>query len=311
MTGTQTLAPARKTTTPARDGAALTRKGAPRRWGTRTSSLVLFAAMAIYVLIPLEWVVVNATKSNGDIFSTFGFWFSSEPQLFENIAGVFSQDGGIFTRWMANSIGYAAIGALGATVTSYLGAYAFSVWRFKGRDVLFWIIIGAMMIPGTALAVPIFQLMGWLGLINSPLAVVLPTMVSPFGLYLLRTYLDASVPTEMIDAARVDGAGETRILATMIPPVARTGLATVFLLMFVGAWNSYLIPLLVLTDPNLFPITIGLNDWNRQSVSPLAGGEILYPIIVTASLLAALPIMALFIAMHRQLRSGLAMGAIR
>jgi multiple sugar transport system permease protein len=97
----------------------------------------------------------------------------------------------------------------------------------------------------------------------------------------------------------------------MIPPVARTGLATVFLLMFVGAWNSYLIPLLVLTDPNLFPITIGLNDWNRQSVSPLAGGEILYPIIVTASLLAALPIMVLFVAMHRQLRSGLAMGAVR
>ncbi|MBO9625304.1 MAG: carbohydrate ABC transporter permease [Microbacterium sp.] len=267
--------------------------------------------MAIYVLIPLEWVVVNSTKSNGDIFSTFGFWFSSHPQFFENVASVFAQDGGIFSRWMLNSIGYAAIGALGATVTSYLGAYAFSVWRFKGRDVLFWIIIGAMMIPGTALAVPIFQLMGWLGLINSPLAVVLPTMVSPFGLYLLRTYLDASVPAEMIDAARVDGAGETRILTTMIPPVARTGLATVFLLMFVGAWNSYLIPLLVLTDPNLFPVTIGLNDWNRQSISPLAGGEILYPVIVTASLLAALPIMVLFVMMHRQLRSGLAMGAVR
>jgi len=287
------------------------RKRAASGWAGKTSGLILFFGMAIYVLIPLEWVIVNSTKSNGDIFNTFGFWFSPHPQFFENVMGVLTQDDGIFLRWMANSIGYATVGALGATLTSYLGAYAFSVWRFKGRDVMFWAIVGAMMIPGTALAVPIFQLIGGLGLINSPLAVVLPTMVSPFGLYLLRTYLDSSVPGEMIDAARADGAGEARIIASMIPPVARTGLATVFLLMFVGAWNSYLIPLLVLTDPNLFPVTIGLNDWNKQSISPLAGGEILFPIIVTASLLAALPIMALFIVMHRQLRSGLALGAVR
>lgn len=280
-------------------------------WLGRTSALVLFGGMAIYVLIPLAWVVVNATKSNGDIFTTFGFWFSDQPQFIENVVAVFAQDDGIFTRWMLNSILYATAGALGATLTSYLGAYAFSVWRFKGREVLFWGIVGAMMIPGTALAVPIFQLIGWLGLINNPLAVVLPTMVSPFGLYLLRTYLDSSIPPEMIDAARVDGAGEIRILTSMVPPIARTGLATVFLLMFVGAWNSYLIPLLVLTDPMLFPITIGLNDWNKQSIAPMAGGEVMFPVIVTASLLAALPIVLLFVVMHRQLRDGLALGSVR
>jgi len=271
----------------------------------------MFIGFALYVLMPIYWLIVNATKSTPDLFATFGFWFSDTPQLIDNIRDVLTHDDGIFLRWMGNTVWYSTASAAGATVLAFIAGYAFAKWQFRFKDALFWTVLAAIMIPGAALAVPTFQLLSSLDLINTPWAIILPSVVSPFGLYLLRIYIDSSVPDEIIDAARIDGAGEGRILGSVVARIASPGLATVFLLSFVGTWNNYLLPLLVLTETRLQPVTLGLTNWNRQSLFPTTGSEVLYSLVVTGSLLSIIPLVIAFVFMQRYLRSGLTIGAVR
>ncbi|QEW04286.1 carbohydrate ABC transporter permease [Microbacterium lushaniae] len=272
---------------------------------------ILFAGFGIYILVPIYWLVVNATKSTSDLYSTFGFWFSGEPQLWQNIVEVFTHDDGIFGRWMLNTVGYSLAAAVGATLLAVLAGYAFAKWRFRGRDGLFWLVLVAIMVPGAALAVPTYQLVAAMGLVDSPLAVILPSMVSPFAMYMLTVYISSAVPDEIIDAARVDGAREPRIIRSVVLPIIGPGVATVFLLTFVGTWNNYLLPLLVLQSPELMPITLGLTSWNRVSLFPSTGAEVLYSLVVTGSLLSIIPLIIVFIFLQRYLRSGLTLGAVK
>jgi len=272
---------------------------------------ILMIGFGIYVLLPIYWLLVNATKSTPDLFSTFGFWFSAENNFWDNVVEVMSKDGGIFGRWMLNTVGYSTAAALGATMLAVLAGYAFAKWRFRGRDSLFWLVLIAIMVPGAALAVPTFQLVAALGLVDSPLAVILPSMVSPFAMYMLTVYISSAVPDEIIDAARVDGAGEARIITQVVTPIIGPGIATVFLLTFVATWNNYLLPLLVLQSPDLMPITLGLTSWNQQSLFPSTGSEVLYSLVVTGSLLSIIPLIVIFIFMQRYLRSGLTLGAVK
>ncbi|ACQ79714.1 binding-protein-dependent transport systems inner membrane component [Beutenbergia cavernae DSM 12333] len=269
------------------------------------------AVFGIYVLLPVYWLLVNATKSTPDLFSTFGFWFSDDPQFWQNVRDVFSQDDGIFARWMVNTVWYAAASAFLSTLLALMAGYAFAKWRFVGRDALFWVVLAAIMIPGAALAVPTYQLVSELGLINTSWAVILPSIVSPFALYMLRVYIDGAVPDELIDAGRMDGAGEMRILRSVVLRIVTPGVATVALVAFVGSWNNYLLPLLVLSDPELYPVTLGLTSWNRQSLFPSIGSEVLYNAVVTGSLLSILPLTIAFVFMQRYVRSGLTLGAVK
>jgi len=272
---------------------------------------ILMVGFGIYVLLPIYWLVVNATKPTPDLFSTFGFWFSSNFNLWENITEVMTKSNGIFGRWMLNTVGYSTAAAAGATLLAVLAGYAFAKWRFRGRDGLFWLVLIAIMVPGAALAVPTFQLVAALGLVNTPLAVILPSMVSPFAMYMLTVYIESAVPDEIIDAARMDGAGEARIIASVVTPIIGPGIATVFLLTFVSTWNNYLLPLLVLQSPDLMPITLGLTSWNQQSLFPSAGTDVLYSLVVTGSLLSILPLILIFVFLQRYLRSGLTLGAVK
>ena len=272
---------------------------------------VMMIGFGVYVLLPIYWLLVNATKSTPDLFSTFGFWFSGEINFWENVVDVMTKSDGIFGRWMLNTVGYSTAAALGATVLAVLAGYAFAKWRFAGRDALFWTVLIAIMVPGAALAVPTFQLVAAMGLVDTPLAVILPSMVSPFAMYMLTVYIDSAVPDEIIDAARVDGSGEPRIIMQVVTPIIGPGIATVFLLTFVGTWNNYLLPLLVLQSPELMPITLGLTSWNQQSLFPSTGSEVLYSLVVTGSLLSIIPLIVIFIFLQRYLRSGLTLGAVK
>lgn len=272
---------------------------------------VMMIGFGVYVLLPIYWLLVNATKSTPDLFSTFGFWFSGEINFWENVVDVMTKSDGIFGRWMLNTVGYSTAAAVGATVLAVLAGYAFAKWRFAGRDALFWTVLIAIMVPGAALAVPTFQLVAAMGLVDTPLAVILPSMVSPFAMYMLTVYIDSAVPDEIIDAARVDGSGEPRIIMQVVTPIIGPGIATVFLLTFVGTWNNYLLPLLVLQSPELMPITLGLTSWNQQSLFPSTGSEVLYSLVVTGSLLSIIPLIVIFIFLQRYLRSGLTLGAVK
>src|SRR5215472_3091058 len=237
----------------------------------------VFAFFILYCILPAVWILAAMSKDNGQIFTTFGLWFAYPPHLFENVVGLFAYRDGIFVQWFVNSLIYAGSISLSTTLICAFGGYAFSKYDFPGKTFLFNFILGTIMVPSTALVLPLFLMLNKLGLVNTIWGVILPSLVNPFGLYLMRVFWDSSLPNELIEAARLDGAGELRIFWGVGMPLMQTGIVTVGLLSFVGAWNNFFLPLIVLNSDNLFPLTLGLNVWS--SVSHAAGGKPVYQLI--------------------------------
>lgn len=279
---------------------------APRRSVplTAVAGLVL-----VYTLLPLAWLVINATKSQEGLLDSFGLWFGDDFQLWKNISRTLSYDGGVFTRWLLNTLLYVAAGAGGATVLAVLGGYALAKYRFPGRRALFAVVIGAVAIPGTALAVPTFLMFSEMGLTNTPWAVILPSLISPFGLYLMWVFASEAVPTELLEAARIDGSGEWRTFFRVALPLLAPGTVTVLLFSMVATWNNYFLPLIMIKDPDWYPLTLGLDSWSAQAQS--AGGEAVFDLILTGSLLTILPLVVVFLLLQRYWQSGLAAGSVK
>jgi multiple sugar transport system permease protein len=283
------------------------RAGGRRRRALVTLLLLLFL---VYFLLPLFWLVVSSTKSNNDLFSTFGLWFAAGFHLITNLRQVFTYDGGVFLSWLGNTAYYSVASALGAALVSTMAGYAFAKYRFRARGLLFAIVLGSIMVPQTALVIPIYLLLSRVGIINTPLAVILPSLVSPFAVFLMRVYAEQSIPDELLDAARVDGAGEFRIFWTVAFRLLAPGFATVLLLSFVATWNNYFLPLVVLSDQTLFPLTVGLAQWNYVA-SAGGGAEVLYSIVITGALVAIVPVAVAFVILQRYWQGGLAFGAVK
>jgi multiple sugar transport system permease protein len=270
---------------------------------------VLMTVMLVYALLPLFWLVVNASKTQGALFSTFGLWFGGKFALWSNIHQVFTYDDGIFLRWFENTVLYTVAGAGGATLLATLAGYGMAKYDFPGKRLVFAVVLGAVAVPGTALAVPTFLLFTDLHLTNTPWAVIVPSLVSPLGLYLIWVYASEAVPTELLEAARIDGAGEFRTFFVISSRLLTPGMVTVLLFTVVTTWNNYFLPLIMLSNPNWYPLTVGLNDWNQQSFA--AGDQSVYNLVVTGSLLTVIPIMAAFLYLQRYWRSGLAAGSVK
>ena len=268
---------------------------------------VVLAVAGIYFLLPLVWVVVAATKSPGDLFGSFGLWFSDSPRAWENLASLFTQSGGVFTRWVGNSILYSGVGALVAMILSAAAGYAIAKYRFRGKEALFSVILGGVLVPATVIALPLYFLLNTVGLTGSYWAVLLPSMVSPFGVYLARIHANASVPDEIIEAARLDGAGDLRIFGTIATRMMAPALVTIFLFQFVTIWNNYLLPLVMLNDTKTFPVTLGLTLWNSQTQRDPA----FYSLVVMGSAVSAVILVGLMIALQRFWRADLTAGATK
>lgn len=280
--------------------------------GYRVSRNLLTALLVVfllYSLAPVFYLVVAATKSNNDLFTSFGFWFA-DFAIVENIREVFSYQNGIFSTWLVNSFTYSSIIAVGAALLSTLAAYAFSKYEFFGKRALFAIVLGAVMIPQTALVIPLFLMLTKIGLVDTMWAVILPSCVSPFGVFLMKSYIDESVPDELIQAARVDGAGEFRIFSLIAFRLMAPGFATVVLLNFVWSWNNYFLPLVVLSSSKNLPVTVGLSNWFNTAMAA-SGGAILFSIVLMGALVSIVPVIILFLFMQRYWQGGLAAGAVK
>lgn len=267
---------------------------------------VVMVIIAAYFLIPVLWLVIASTKSTGDLFSTPGFAFA-DWHLWENLANLSSYDDGIFWRWSLNSIIYSVIGSAFTTVVCAITGYALAVYRFRGRNTLVAVILGSLLVPGTVIAQPTYVLLVGMGLNNTYLGLLLPALVYPFGVLLCFIYAQSSVPIELIEAARLDGAGEFRIFGTIGLRLMSTGMVTVLLFAFLGSWNSYILPLLVLTDSSLMPLTVGLTGWSQASIT-IPGLQIL---TVVGSLVSIIPIAIVFLSLQRFWRAGLTAGSVR
>nr|AXL05833.1 carbohydrate ABC transporter permease [uncultured bacterium] len=271
----------------------------------------MVAALA-YFLLPLFWLVIASTKSTQDLFMTFGLWFSRAPQLFENIGATLTHDDGVFSQWLLNTVIYAGVSALGAAFLAAAAGYGFAKFRFRGHGVGFNLVIGAIMVPTTALAIPTYLLFADVGLVNTPWAVILPSLVNPLGLYLMRVYAQDAVPDSLIEAARIDGAGEARIFFGIALRLLGPGLVTVVLLTLVTTWNNYFLPLIMLNDPNLYPITVGLAFWAQQAQNGNAGANSdMLSLVLTGSLLSIIPLIVAFLMLQRYWQSGLTAGAVK
>ncbi|WP_223622382.1 carbohydrate ABC transporter permease [Microbacterium sp. EST19A] len=278
----------------------------PRRSWLLTGAMTL---VLLYSLFPLFWLVVNSTKSVDDLFTTFGLWFSDTNSFVDNVVGVFTYDDGVFLTWFRNTVMYTLIGAGGSTLIAALAGYGLAKFSFPGRRAVFAVVLAAIAVPGSALAVPTFLLFSQLGLTNTPWAIIIPSLVTPFGLYLLWVYAADSIPNELLEAARVDGSGEFRTFFTIGLRLMAPGLLAVFLLEIVGSWNNYFLPLIMLNDPQWYPLTVGLNQWNAQAST--ADGDVIFNLVITGSLLAIIPIIIVFLALQRFWQSGLAAGSVK
>jgi multiple sugar transport system permease protein len=266
----------------------------------------LLTVGAIYFLLPVYWLAVSATKSTGDLFGSFGLWFS-EPQLLTNLGKLVTHDGGIYLRWLLNSAFYAGVGATGATLLAAMAGYALAKYDFRGRETIFGVVIAGVLIPGTALALPLYLMVSKVDLANTYWAVLVPGMVTPFGVFLCRIYASAAVSDDLLEAARLDGAGELRIFFTMGLRVMAPALATVFLFQFVDVWNNYFLPLVMLSDSDLYPMTLGLTSW----LSFADRDPDLYQLTVGGAFVSVIPLMVAMVVLQRFVRMGITEGSVK
>jgi len=274
------------------DIADASRLNEPQRQRKSTLLTVIMFLCVLYFLLPLYWLLVASTKSNGDLFSTFGLWFA-HFSLVENLMNVFTLNDGVYVRWIANSLIYSVTSAVGATLLATAAGYAFAKYKFPGGNALFSIVLGAIMIPTTALAIPTYLLFARAQLTDTYWAIILPSLVNPFGVYLMRVYAADAVDYSLIEAARVDGVGEVRIFFQVAFRLLMPGAVTVLLF-----------------TPEKFPIPVGLAQWQSTS-SAGSGGQALFSTVITGSMVSVVPLILAFIFLQRFWQSGLSSGGVK
>ncbi|CAO1653710.1 carbohydrate ABC transporter permease [Salinibacterium sp. NSLL150] len=273
---------------------------------SRAGAMLVMAICTFYFLVPIWWLFVAATKDRADFTTSAPLWFA-DFNLIENIGNLAAYRDGVFFRWMLNSVLYAGAGAAIATLFATMMGYALAKYSFRGRETLFNVVLGGVLVPATALALPLFLVFSQVGATNTFWSVFLPSIVSPFGVYLARIYATSSVPDELVEAARIDGSGEVRTFFTVATRLMTPAMVTIFLFQFVTIWNNFFLPLIMLRDEKLFPVTLGLYIWNSQ-VSQIP--EIRAYVIIGA-LLSIIPLIIAFLSLQRFWRSGLGTGAIK
>lgn len=272
---------------------------------SRTTAMVFMVAAMLYFLVPVYILVVAASKEQSQLANTSGI--VPGTSLFRNIGALFAQADGLYVTWLLNSVLYAVGGAVLGTLLASLAGYALAKYSFRGREFVFNVVLGGVLMPATALALPLFLLFAKFDLTNTYWSVLLPSIVSPFGVYLSRVFASTAVPDELLEAGRLDGAGEFKIFFSIGIRLMAPALVTIFLFQFVAIWNNFFLPLVMLQDQKLFPVTLGLFSWQSQ-ISRLPE---LQTLVVVGAVVAVVPLVIMFLALQRFWQSGLSAGAVK
>ncbi|MFM9876574.1 MAG: carbohydrate ABC transporter permease [Rhodoglobus sp.] len=276
---------------------------------SRAAAMLIMGVFTLYFLIPIWWLLVSSTKTQGQFTTTPPLVFTPEAvQTFlSNIGGLFAYNNSVFLKWILNSILYAGAGALLGTIIAAMCGYALAKYGFRGREAIFNVVLSGVLVPATALALPLFLIFSQVGLTNTFWAVFLPSIVSPFGVYLARIYAASSVPDELLEAARLDGSNEVRTFFTVATRLMAPALVTIFLFQFVAIWNNFFLPLIMLRDHSLFPVTLGLYSWN----SAIGQNPELRSFVVIGAFVSIVPLIIAFLSLQRFWSGGLAAGSIK
>ena len=286
----------------ARDGRDLPRSLQPSRRAKVLTWFVLGLAL-LYFLGPVYWLIVSSTKSNGDLANSNGLLLANNNTV-ANYNALMSWTQGNFWRWVLNSIVYSSVAGVVGTLLSVSAGYALAKFAMPGKNVVQVIVLAGLLLPISLLTVPLYLLFSGIGIVDTPWAVIIPSCVSPFGVFLGRIYVESSVPDELLEAARLDGASEVRIFFSVVLRLLAPAMVTIFLFIFVATWNNFLLPLMMISTAELKPVTLGLygmmSYFNPQ-----------YGAVLQGALLGVLPLIVLFLGLQRFWRAGLASGAVK
>ena len=286
----------------------------PGQWIGRALVTIILLVFAAFFILPIIWLLLAPSKSNTQLLLESPFSFGSFDQLVANWNELFAFGSGVFATWIGNSA-YYSFAALAITLlVSIPAGYAMALIEFRGRRILLVTTLIVMLIPNTALVLPIFLELSAARLIGNPLAVILPFSFFPFGVYLTYIYFSTAVSRDLLNAARIDGAGELRVFAQVALPLATPVIALVGFFSFVANWNNYFLPFLVVGGEKV-PVQVGLANLlaNVPAFNPTTATSIVIqlPTLALATLLSVAPILLIFLFAQRFLVEGMTAGGTK
>jgi multiple sugar transport system permease protein len=285
--------------------------------GANLMILTTLAACILFWGVPILWLFLVPSKTNPQIDSMVSISFGSLANYFHAAQTLFSYQYADFGLWIKNSLIYTGTSLSCAVLFSLMSGYALAIWDFPGRKIILWITVVALILPTTSLALPLFMEFNYLfNIIDSPLAVIIPMMFYPFGVYLSYVFFKDTLPADLLAAARIDGCSEMRVFVSIAVPLAKTLIGLLSFLGFAAIWNEYYIPYVMLQSPEHFPLPLGLQTlfMNAPVLFPMPGMEnipIRRPEVVIASLGMIIPVMVIFLFAQRLIIAGTLSGATK
>lgn len=262
---------------------------------------VLLGLITIFMLLPFVWLLFGSFKTQSEFLSNPGAWFPETFQL-GNYVQLFAERG--FGSYMVNSVIVSVVAVLGNILFSAMAGYALAKLRFRGRGLVFPLVIISMIVPYVALFVPQFVIVVQMGLVDTLTAIILPVIIAPLSVFIMRQFA-YSVPFELMEAARIDGAGEARIFFRIFLPLSGPALATVGILSFLASWNNFLWPLVVAQSQGTYTAPIGL------SVASQASNTVSFGLLLAAAMVVLLPILILFLFLQKYFIQGVATAGLK
>jgi len=294
---------------------------------------LVLAVLCFYFVAPVAWVIIASTKTLGGLYTSPPLWFDASMQLWKNVTHALSIqpehfgfwfigfDAGQYLVWTANSLLYTIPSVLLSLLVSSAAGYGLAKYTFGGRRALLFLVMFSLVLPGNALVIPTFLVGSAMHLLDNPLGIILPQIAAAFGVVVFYNFFSHQFSTEILHAARIDGASEYRIFAQIALPAARAIIATLTIFAFVASWNNYFLPSLMAPTDERKPLAVGLGIWASstalgggagQTGSPIAGtGMITLLDVVTGAALMTAPVVILFVALRRYWASGFVGGGLK
>ena len=270
-----------------------------------TSKWLLYTAVTlgfVAVITPFVWMILGSFKPQGELLRVPPTWWPESPTL-DNYSSLFSKQS--FLRYFFNSAIVAVVITVANVTFSSMVGYALAKLTFRGKKLVFALVMGTLMIPGMVTFVPLFVLVANLGMVDSYPGLILPFLVTPFGVFLMRQFI-MQLPDDLLDAGRIDGAGELRIFRQIILPLCGPGLATLGILTFLGSWNNFLWPLVVAQTQDYYtlPVALALFSNNQQFIPN-------YGVLLAGATVVVVPVLIVFLIFQRRFIEGIASTGIK
>lgn len=262
-------------------------------------SIALLVVLAVLFIFPLYWILTGAVKDAVTINAPKPAWFPTQPTV-GNYIRLFEQPA---LRWMFNTVFLCAMAMLLTCVSAAMGGYALAKKKFRGRAFLFMLFVGAMALPKQVILIPLLKEMAFLKLHNTLWAVILPTVGWPFGVFLMKQFSE-NIPGELLEAAKIDGAGEARTFTQIVLPMIKPGIGALAIFTFITAWNDYFLQLIMLNDRNVLTISLGIAKLQSELSTD-------YGLIMAGAALGSVPIILIFLAFQKFFTRGITMGAVK